>query len=808
MITENLSTLKIHKLTQEQYDRELAAGRIDENALYLTPYIESGASDADTLDGKHADAFATSSELTALQEQVKNIQESAYDDTELKQEIDSKLAGKAPKSHGIHYIEGTGDTAGTWLGTHEDITEYYPGLVLAFKIGVAGLSGGTTLNINNLGAVTVVKNASSAISTNFAVNSVIFLVYTVDSDGTAYWKAHDYDSNTKTTTGTSNKTSTKLYLTGATSQSSSGTTTYSNKNVYIDTDNCLYSNGKKVATSEEVTAVSDLVADHSHTITEADLDAALAEKVNAASDGNHSHANKAVLDTITATKVSAWDAKSDFSGNYNDLTNKPTIPSINGLATETYVNNAVSDKVVKVDGKGLSTNDYTTAEKTKLSGIEAGAQVNTITGVKGGSETNYRTGNVNITKANIGLGNVDNTADANKTVKHAGSADTAATADKVGHTLTVGSKIFNGASDITINASDLGLEQAMKFLGSSSTAISDGSTTGTITVNSKSVTAAAGNVVLYNGYEYVWTGSAWEQLGQEGSFSLKTHTHTVSHTPAGSVSQPTFTGTEAGHTHSFSGSASHDHSFTGTAASHKHTFTGTGTLIKATFNGTEQTASVSYTPAGSVSTPTITVTPNTTTVNSITAVGTLPSLSYTADTASKITAWSAGSVPSLTYSEVEASKITDWSAGTAPSLTFTQGSLPSASLSGGSASLTGSVSTGPNRTATLSLSHSNPTLTFSAGTLPTATFSAGSVPSLTYTTVKPDNITAWSAGSVPSLTYSSVAGGVCFFFLIRMITIAPPATRAAATRPITIQITEVSSWLDSTAASSFSASSF
>lgn len=37
MNTENLSTLKIHKLTQEQYDRELAAGNIDENAIYLTP---------------------------------------------------------------------------------------------------------------------------------------------------------------------------------------------------------------------------------------------------------------------------------------------------------------------------------------------------------------------------------------------------------------------------------------------------------------------------------------------------------------------------------------------------------------------------------------------------------------------------------------------------------------------------------------------------------------------------------------------------------------------------------------------------
>lgn len=37
MITENLSTLKIHKLTQAQYNRELVAGRIDETALYLTP---------------------------------------------------------------------------------------------------------------------------------------------------------------------------------------------------------------------------------------------------------------------------------------------------------------------------------------------------------------------------------------------------------------------------------------------------------------------------------------------------------------------------------------------------------------------------------------------------------------------------------------------------------------------------------------------------------------------------------------------------------------------------------------------------
>lgn len=37
MAIENLSTLKIHKLSQAQYERESAAGRIDENALYLVP---------------------------------------------------------------------------------------------------------------------------------------------------------------------------------------------------------------------------------------------------------------------------------------------------------------------------------------------------------------------------------------------------------------------------------------------------------------------------------------------------------------------------------------------------------------------------------------------------------------------------------------------------------------------------------------------------------------------------------------------------------------------------------------------------
>lgn len=68
------------------------------------------------------------------------------------------------------------------------------------------------------------------------------------------------------------------------------------------------------------------------------------------------------------------------------------------------------------------------------------------------------------------------------------------------------------------------ITNAMHFLGSTTTEISDGATTATISIGGKNTTltaADAGAVVLYGGYEYVWVGNAWEQLGQEGSFAVK-----------------------------------------------------------------------------------------------------------------------------------------------------------------------------------------------------------------------------------------------------------------------------------------------
>ena len=108
----------------------------------------------------------------------------------------------------------------------------------------------------------------------------------------------------------------------------------------------------------------------------------------------HSHSNKTVLDGITSAKVTEWNNKSTFDGNYNSLTNKPTIPtvdvnknyvdtqlatkanksdipSLNGYATETYVQNKIAEASLsggEVDLSGYATKDdlNTKADKSAI----------------------------------------------------------------------------------------------------------------------------------------------------------------------------------------------------------------------------------------------------------------------------------------------------------------------------------------------------------------------------------------------------------------------------------------------------------
>ena len=96
----------------------------------------------------------------------------------------------------------------------------------------------------------------------------------------------------------------------------------------------------------------------------------------------------------------------------------------------------------------------------------------------------------------------------------------AATASKVNNKLTVGSKSYDGSAAVTIAASDLGLASAMLFLGTTTTAITDGAKTNPVVLGDSNKTVTAGNVVLYGSKEFVWTGSAWEELGNEGSYKI------------------------------------------------------------------------------------------------------------------------------------------------------------------------------------------------------------------------------------------------------------------------------------------------
>ena len=91
MLTENLSTLKINRLTQEQYDAALTNGSINANELYLTPddneldtsaflrvtdvgsAVDINPINADTLQGKSASYFATASNVSTINNSLNKI---------------------------------------------------------------------------------------------------------------------------------------------------------------------------------------------------------------------------------------------------------------------------------------------------------------------------------------------------------------------------------------------------------------------------------------------------------------------------------------------------------------------------------------------------------------------------------------------------------------------------------------------------------------------------------------------------------------------------------------------------------------
>lgn len=153
-----------------------------------------------------------------------------------------------------------------------------------------------------------------------------------------------------------------------------------------------------------------------------------------------------------------------------------------------------------------------------LSGLDG-----SITGTPGTGKTltvfSETDGIVSATFADIAIANTQVSGLGTASVKDTDSSITdSSTSTNVPTTQAVASYVANKVA---------GLTGAMHFIGSSSTAITDGSTTSSITIDGETVTPEAGDVVLYGGAEYVWTGGAWEILGDEGSYALKSRQENV-----------------------------------------------------------------------------------------------------------------------------------------------------------------------------------------------------------------------------------------------------------------------------------------
>ena len=176
---------------------------------------------------------------------------------------------------------------------------------------------------------------------------------------------------------------------------------------------------------------------------------------------------------------------------------------------------------------------------------------------------------------------------------------------------------------------------AIQIKGTTTTPLTDEATTNPIIINDESYTAVGNDAVFYESKEFVFDGTYWHEFGDMtglGALAMK-DSASGSYTPAGTVSQPTFTGSST---------------------------TSTG----------------KFTPTGSVSAPTISVDSagSTTTVNSITDVGALPSLTTTVVNETLTIGWSAGTLPTKGSDTTVKTGDATYTA-SAPTFTGTEGNI-------------------------------------------------------------------------------------------------------------------------------------
>jgi len=146
-----------------------------------------------TIGAQPAGNYATESYVQNYHDSSKQNVLTAGDNIVINNDTISAIVGS--NANGINYLTGTGTAAKTstpycfskWDFTSESITDYYDGLVLVIKVPIAGNgSYGTCIQINSLGYHPVIRDVNTMISTRYAVNANLMVVYVSGASGTVY----------------------------------------------------------------------------------------------------------------------------------------------------------------------------------------------------------------------------------------------------------------------------------------------------------------------------------------------------------------------------------------------------------------------------------------------------------------------------------------------------------------------------------------------------------------------------------------------------------------------------------------------
>lgn len=169
--------------------------------------------------------------------------------------------------------------------------------------------------------------------------------------------------------------------------------TYSSNSIWRDEDDtrCLTLDIEDIESDITVLETGKADTNHTHTGYAAE---------------NHTHTGYATTDHTHTDYATADHTHTGYAAAADVITLQNLVGD---TAVSTQISTAIAGKVDAVEGKGLSTNDYTTAEKTKLAGIATGANnyalptasSTILGGIKTGNNITNSDGTISLTKSNV-----------------------------------------------------------------------------------------------------------------------------------------------------------------------------------------------------------------------------------------------------------------------------------------------------------------------------------------------------------------------------------------------------------------------